>query len=183
MKKITALMLAVVMMFSLAGCKAEEKASFESAVDLLTAAYEEYDEEERFPICGGDMDQSVMDAPGKFDIEKVEELDLTLGLPKSAAEDIDDAASIVHLMNANIFTGAAYHLKSGVDAGEFAEEIKGNLMERQWICGSPEILFVIDSGDGYVISLFGETTIARSFKDNVLGLFQDGEVLVEETIE
>ena len=49
-----------------------------------------------------------MDAPGKFDISKTEELGITLGLPEDLWDDIDDAASMVHMMNANTFTGAVY---------------------------------------------------------------------------
>ena len=50
---------------------------------------------------------------------------MTLGLPESEAANIDDAASMVHMMNANTFTGAAYRLKSGGSSGGILRGGKG----------------------------------------------------------
>ena len=78
--------------------------------DLLNSIYTSFAEDQKFPIGGGDSANLVMDAPGAFDITNVEELESSLGFPSSQAANIDGAASMIHMMNANTFTGAAYHL-------------------------------------------------------------------------
>ena len=123
-----------------------------------------------------------MDAPGKFDITKTEELNLVLGLPESEAANIEDAASMVHMMNANTFTGAAYRLKDGTDTEQFAEAVKDNILARQWMCGQPDTLVIIDAGGGYVVTAFGEAEIMELFKTNALSALTGAEVIVETPI-
>ena len=187
MKKIITFMLAAAMIFSLAGCGSTknentESKEFASSEALLTSITETFKEDEQFPIGGGDFDNQVMDKPGKFDVSKVDEMEAMLGLPAEQAEKIDGAASMVHMMNANTFTGAAYHLADGTKATEFAEAVKENIMKKQWLCGMPDQLVIIDGGNGYVITAFGAEDIVGMFKDHTLEVLNGAEILVEEQI-
>ena len=78
-----------------------KESAYTDALAVLTTVVGTYTGDDLFAMYGGDQANAVMDAPGKFDISKTEELELTLGLPPEQAERVDDAASIVHLMNAN----------------------------------------------------------------------------------
>lgn len=164
------------------GASEGESPRYETALDVLNAVLEVYEEDERFAIAGGDQEHAVMDAPGAFDVSKTEELDLSLGLPQSQVSAIDDAASMVHMMNSNTFTGAAYHLKADADVETFVNDIKDNIGSRQWMCGFPDTLLIIDAGDSYVITAYGEAEIMETFKTHALSALDGASVLVEEPI-
>ena len=105
-----------------------------------------------------------------------------LGLPADQAAVIDDAASMVHMMNANTFTGAVYHLTEGTDVTAFADAVKANILARQWMCGFPDKLLIIDVDGRYVITAFGEAGIMEIFKTNALSALSDAQVITEDPI-
>lgn len=157
------------------------KESNDSAESLLVAIWNSVEEENRFAIGGGDSENPVMDAPGMFDITKEEELDVTLAFPMSQIGNIDDAASVVHMMNANTFTGAAYHLKNGTSADTFAADFKETLKNRRWMCGFPDCFTVMES-NGYVITAFGARDQVEMFKKSAEKAVKDVRVIITEDI-
>ncbi len=207
MKKLLALILAGVMLLSFAACgdntatnettvpadesttaPADEATTASGASDaaadaagLLNKVWAKFAEDEKFFAMGGHFSNPVDGAAGKFDITMVEDLDGSLGLPQANAAQIDDAASLVHAMNANTFTGAAYHLVAGTDASAFASAIESHLATRHWMCGIPETLLII-SVDGYVVTAFGANDIVTNFKTKLVAEFASAQVLVEKPI-
>ncbi len=151
------------------------------AADLLNKVWAKYADDEKFFAMGGHYSNPVDGAAGKYDITMVEDLDGSLGLPQANAAQIDDAASLMHAMNANTFTGAAYHLAAGTDAAAFASAIESHLATRQWMCGIPETLLIV-SVDGYVVTAFGANDIVSNFKAKLAGEFASAQVLVEKPI-
>lgn len=149
--------------------------------DLLNSIYTSFAEDQKFPIGGGDSANLVMDAPGAFDITNVEELESSLGFPSSQAANIDGAASMIHMMNANTFTGAAYHLIGGADADAFAEAVKETVLAKQWICGMPDTLVIL-SADGYIITAYGNAELIENFKTTALSAISGSEVILETPI-
>lgn len=149
--------------------------------DLLNSIYTSFAEDQKFPIGGGDSANLVMDAPGAFDITNVEELESSLGFPSSQAANIDGAASMIHMMNANTFTGAAYHLIDGADADAFAETVKETVLAKQWICGMPDTLVIL-SADGYIITAYGNAELIENFKTTALSAVSGSEVILETPI-
>ncbi|MBQ3552322.1 MAG: bacteriocin transport accessory protein [Clostridia bacterium] len=199
MKRIVALLLTALMVFAFMACDTPENPDasqqpgnvedpgttdigVESAVELLTKVWDSYAEEDKFPAAGGDFNEENMnmEGPGKYGVEDTEGLDATLGLPASSAALIDDAASLLHMMNANTFTGGAFHVTDAANVSTVADSIKANLADRQWLCGSPEILVVFTIGD-YVVSAFGHTDIINTFKTRVVETFESAELVIEET--
>ena len=122
----------------------------------LRAVVDAYTDEERFAMYGGDREHAVMDAPGTFDVSQVQEMEDVLGLPSGLASDIEEAASMVHMMNGNVFTGAAYRLREGTDQDAFAQAVKTALLEKRWMCGQPDTMLVLSVDHVYVITAFGE---------------------------
>ena len=182
MKKLAVILLASLTIFALTGCgsgkdsdasKEGEASKYSDALEVMNAVLEVYTDDQRFAIAGGDSSNMTEDAPGKFDVSKTEELDYMLGLPADQAAVIDDAASMVHMMNANTFTGAVYHLTEGTDVTAFADAVKANILARQWICGFPDKLLIIDVDGRYVITAFGEAGIMEIFKTNALSALSD----------
>lgn len=180
-------MLAFTAVFSLAGCggpksSAEGESSYESALEVFNAVFDTYAEADKFAVMGGDSGNLTQDAPGAFDVSKTNELHYTLGLPEANAGDIDDAASMVHMMNGNTFTGAVYHLKEDVDVSTFADSVKEGILQTQWMCGFPDKLVIINVDGRYVITAYGEAGIMDTFKANALSALSGAEVITEEPI-
>lgn len=190
MKKFIILLLSIFLAMSLAACgnktdsrDSSGKTEIKDAKELLTTVWNSYEEDEKFAIAGGDMTEENMteDAPGTFGITDADELDRMLGFPAADAEKIDNAASIMHMMNANTFTCGAYHLKNADDVKSVAADIKENVMNRQWMCGFPDKLVVI-SVDDYLVSVFGNEELVNTFKDKLTQTYENAKVISEDGI-
>lgn len=159
----------------------ESQAGAADAAALLNQVWAKFGDDEKPFVMGGYADTMVDGAPGKFDIFLVEDMDAMLGIPAANVADIDDAASVIHAMNANTFTAAAYHLKEGKDASALASAIEAHLAGRQWMCGIPETLLIV-SVDGFVVTAFGANDIVSNFKTKLAGEFASAQVLVEKPV-
>lgn len=192
MKKATTILMAAMMMFALSGCGGKQndtdadqvngESKYTESLEILSDIVKVYKEDELFAMYGGTQENAVMDAPGKFDISKTEELNYTLGLPEEQFSNIEDAASMVHMMNANTFTGAAYRLKEGVDMNDFADSVKSCILAKQWICGQPDTLIIINVDGRYVITAYGAAEIIEIFKNNTLSAVDGAQVITEAPI-
>ena len=174
MKKILALLLAAVMVLSLAACtdKGSEGGATspsgaqtnqpKSALEILEKVWSKYSTDEKFPATGGSEKHMEEDKPGKFDVSDAEALDFELGFPKANASEIDDAASLMHMLNQNNFSCGVYHVKGSGNAEALAGKIKENILARQWLCGFPEKLVILTVGD-YIVSVFGAGELTDTF--------------------
>ena len=174
MKKILALLLAAVMVLSLAACtdKGSEGGATspsgaqtnqpKSALEILEKVWSKYSTDEKFPATGGSEKYMKEDMPGKFDVSDAEALDFELGFPKANASEIDDAASLMHMLNQNNFSCGVYHVKGSGNAEALAGKIKENILARQWLCGFPEKLVILTVGD-YIVSVFGAGELTDTF--------------------
>ena len=174
MKKILAFVLAAVMVLSLASCtdKGSEGSATspsgaqtnqpKSALEILEKVWSKYSTDEKFPATGGSEKHMKEDKPGKFDVSDAEALDFELGFPKAQASEIDDAASLMHMLNQNNFSCGVYHVKGSGNAEALAGKIKENILARQWLCGFPEKLVILTVGD-YIVSVFGAGELTGTF--------------------
>ncbi|MBQ7091818.1 MAG: bacteriocin transport accessory protein, partial [Clostridia bacterium] len=162
---------------------ATETVEIASALELMNNIWAQYADDEKFAAAGGDASEEnmTMDGPGKFGVEDKEMLDVMLALPASAGEKIDDAASLMHMMNANTFTSGAYHAASADDVSAIVDEIVNNIGGRQWMCGFPEELLVMTVGE-YVISAFGAKDLLDVFEANTLKAYDMMKVAYREPI-
>ena len=174
MKKIIAFALAAVMALSLAACTRQNdkngtttssdaaKGQAKSALEILEKVWSKYSADEKFPATGGSEKHMKEDMPGKFDVSDAEALDFELGFPKAKASEIDDAASLMHMLNQNNFSCGVYHVKSSGNAETLAGKMKENILARQWLCGFPEKLVILTVGD-YIVSVFGAAEMTDTF--------------------
>ena len=149
-------------------------------LSILNTVWATYAEDEMFAAMGGDYTNNVMDAPGACTLSDAEALDALFGLPTASVSSVTAAASLMHMMNANTFTSACYELAEGTDSASFAEAVKENILARQWMCGFPEILIIVEL-DGCIVSAFGNGEIVKLFKDKLEASFSC-TTLVEEPI-
>ncbi len=194
MKKFLAILLAGVMMLSFAACGEKEPQTDDiqestqapvasvSPVDALASAWSAYAEEEKFMAMGGDMNNIVDGAPGKFDISDAAALDATLAFPEAAIPMIDEAASLVHGMMANNFTAGAFNVADAANVDAVAKAIEENIQGRQWICGWPETMLIVKNGST-VVSAFGAADLIENFKTKLLAANEGATVVVEGAIE
>lgn len=193
MKRFLAIFLMSLITVTLAACGGDERSAdsdsssdqsaVRSSLELLTTVWSSYNDDEKFPVAGGDMSEEnmTMDAPGKFGIDDTAALDTTLGFPVASAEKIDDAASLVHMMNANTFTCGVFHVKNAEDTADISTAIKDNIMQRQWMCGFPDKLVIVQVDD-YIISFFGENEIVDTFKTKLNAAYNSAETICDDPI-
>ena len=187
MKKFVSMMLSALLLLSLAACGDKNNASGDkpaaptSALNILETVWNTYGEDEKFAVAGGDFSETNAreDAPGVFDLKDRALVDSELGLPETAA--VDEAASLVHMMNANTFTAGAFHVASSSDVDSVVSDLKDNIMNRQWMCGFPDKLVILTLGD-YVISCYGAEDLVDQFSEKVTEAFTDAAVVCDEAI-
>ena len=192
MKKIIALVLALVMTAAMAACTpaannnetttapvettTEPAVVIGSAVEILETVWAQFGEDEKFYVMGGDFDAMVDGAPGK--VTNTDFMSSDLVVPAEQVAGITDAAALTHGMNANTFTGAAYAV---ADAQAFATAMQTAIQGNQWMCGFPEKLVIAEVG-GYVVVLFGHGDAVTPFQTKLTAAYPTTNVLVDEAI-
>lgn len=159
----------------------ESAAEITSALNLIETVWSNFDGDYKFAAGGGDSANLNFEGPGAFDATNSAELDATLGFPAAQVDKIDDAASLMHMMNANTFTGGVYHLTDATNMQTVADAMKENIMARQWMCGFPDTLIIV-SVDDYLVSAFGNAELIEVFKNKVAELYTDATLVYEESL-
>lgn len=192
MKKIIAAMLVGIMAVSCYSCanhssetpsNTASKIFEDTPLELLDEVWDEYSDDEKFPAAGGDFSEENMnmDGPGKYGLSDAEALDSSFGLPADSVDKIEDAASLMHMMNANTFTCSVFRVKEDVKSSEIAGEIFDNLHDRQWVCGIPDKIVIIIVGRD-VVTVFGEAELVNTFKSKVIDKYSAAQINAEENI-
>ena len=196
MKKLISLLLVFVMAMSvLAGCAGNGDttnetteptepvvAGPESALEVLENIWALYGDADKFPVMGGDPAGGVMDAPAVWSSDLLVDLSYSLQLPEAEMAKVADAATMIHMMNANTFTGAVLHLNEGEDVAAFATTAKDAIMAAQWMCGFPEKLVIADMGAGYLVVAFGLNDAINPFEAKLAEAYPSANVLYSEAI-
>ncbi len=192
MKKIFALLMATVMILSLAACGKNEPVETtpvttvpptteaavvaESALEILETVWAQFGEDEKFFVMGGDFDNMVDGAPGKA--SNTDFFTGNLIVPADQTANITDAASLIHAMNANTFTCAAYAV---ADVNAFATAMQTAIQGNHWMCGFPEKLVIAEVG-GYVVVMFGHGDAVNPFQTKLAAAYPTTNILVDEAI-
>lgn len=159
-----------------------ENTELSDAASVLNAVWATYADDEKFAAAGGDYNHPVDGAPGAFDITDTASLESMLVLPEASVSFIDDAASLMHMMNANTFTCGAFHVTEDENVATITETLRDALQSRHWMCGFPD-KFVIFTYNNYVVSLFGNEELVNNFRDKFVNIYPDASISYEEAIE
>ena len=189
MKKFLSVILTLTMALSLAACGGEKTpettapaASVESALAVLEETWAKYGEDEKFAVIGGNMESPVDGAPGNYDMAYAENLTWNLLVPAEQLANIDQAATMIHMMNANTFTSGVVHLTEGTDAVAFAQVMRDAIQGNMWMCGFPETLTVAVIDGAYVLIAFGLNDAMNPFMTHFGEAFPNAEILFNEAI-
>ena len=190
MKKVLAILLAVLTVCSFAACAAKTGGAEDSstvdipdALTLLNTVWASYTDDEKFPAAGGDYDEANMTdgAPGKVGLDDASSVEYLLSVPADVVAKFDDAASLTHMMNLNTFTCGAYRLKDAADVDSVAASIKEYIMGKQWMCGFPDKLIVVSVGN-YIVECFGAEDLVNMFRDKLVAAYPSANVITDEAI-
>lgn len=154
----------------------------ETTLELLNKVWGSYSDDEKFPVAGGDMSEenNNMEGPGKYNTDDAEAIETNFGVPVALVPKIDEASSMMHMMNANTFTCGAFKVKDEKDATEIMSETYDKLVARQWICGSPDRLYIY-TYEKYVVVVFGEKELVEVFNNRMLNCYPDAGIGGEVT--
>lgn len=158
----------------------EAPVSIDGADKLLSSVWADFAEDDKFYVAGGDYDNIIENDAGI--VTNSDYMTVSLHLPEQMHEQVDQVASLVHGMNANGMTVAAYHLASGTDVAEFAKGIRDSIQNTQWMCGFPELLYIASIGE-YVVVGFGWTDNINAIATHTAAIYPTLEVLYNEPIE
>jgi len=188
MKKVISLILALTLVLTMTACggkKQEETVPVveapASALEILETVWAMYGADEKFAVIGGDMGNPINDAPGRYDLAD-ENISYTLLIPADQLGNVTEAASMMHMMNANNFTCGVYRLAEGVNAADFGAAMKEAVMNNQWMCGFPETLVIQNIADTYVLVAFGVNDAINPFMNYLAAAYPASENLVKESI-
>lgn len=164
--------------------KDAQQSDAEGAVGILDSIWSVYTDDEKFPASGGDYNPENMrdDAPGKYGIDDAAELDNTFGIAEADVALIDDAASLMHMMNLNSFTAGAFHVTDKDSIASIAQNIKDGILAKHWMCGFPDE-YIVYQVDDYIISAYGLTDFIEPFVEKITSVYPDAVELYKGSIE
>ena len=188
MKKMLAFVLVLVLALSMVACAGNNTEPTQpvadapaSSLEVLQNIWALYGEDEMFPVMGGNPEGGAME-PAVWDAAFLTDLCYSLQLTEADMESVADAATMIHMMNANTFTGAVLNLNEGVDKAAFAATAKDAVMNAQWMCGFPEKLLIQSCGDTYVLVAFGLNDAMTPFETHLKAAYPEFTTLYNETI-
>ena len=191
MKKFISVILALTLVLSMAACGGNNASTGEtepagavaaSALEILENIWNQYGEDEKFAVIGGNMEAPVDGAPGNYDMAYAENLTYNLLVPADSLASVDEAATVIHMMNANTFTSGVVHLTEGTDVAAFVQTMRDAVQNNQWMCGFPETLVIAVIGNEYVLVAFGVNDAMTPFQTHLAEAYADADVQVNEAI-
>lgn len=184
MKRFSLITLLFMLMFIMYSCSGSNKnpAADIPPLEALKNIWNSYDESDKFAVGGGDSSNPIMDGPGEFAIDNAENVEVQLGLPEDQINSIDSAASLVHMMNLNTFTAAAFHITDNADINKVSQSIADNLKNRNWMCGFPDKLVIVTLDNNTLISVFGAEDLVDAFVKNTRSTYKEAAVAIEQSL-
>jgi hypothetical protein len=152
------------------------------SAQILQKIWDSYGEEERFAVYGGSVEMSVSDGPGDLDISAVEELTTRYLLPQDKLNMVTEGASLVHLMNNNIFTAVVIRLADGGQSKDFADSWRAVIRDNRWICGQPDRLLIAQPDKDHILMVFAGEDAMALFEGKLASAYPDSQTLYKEAI-
>jgi len=189
MKKAFALLLALPLAIALVGCSGSDdkggnnaEAAYDSAEAVLTAVWDAYDDGEKFPIMGGDPANVTMDAPAVHSLGDTDSLTVNFCIPADLIASVDDAASLMHAMNANTLSAIAVHLADGTDVDAAISAISSEIEGKQWMCGFPDKYIIAKIPGNYLLVAYGVNDAIVPFQDKVSANVEGQEIVADKAL-
>ena len=158
------------------------KVQITDANEILQKTWAQYEEDKKFAAVGGHYSGYTDNAPAKYDISHVADIEAVFCIPAEVVTMLDDAASLQHGMNVNNFSAMACHIKDDANMQAIIDAIKERTVNNQWICGHPDRLIIVTIGDEYLVTAFGDGEIVDNFQRELFGVYETAKVAVDEDL-
>lgn len=165
---------------------------YKSALELLTTIHDGYNatanENTMLYVVGGNIynfETCSQSGPAKFVANADTDYNDNLGYPAADVSKLDDAASMSHSFNANLFTCYTVHFTNSADVDGMVNAIKDNTLARQWVCGAPEKLVIVKIPGDYLLVVYGVVAdggIVDPFVASIPTLVEGATVVLEQNI-
>jgi hypothetical protein len=132
------------------------------------------------------FDTVSFDSPAAFIPLADTDYDENLGVPVAEVANLESAASMFNMMNVNVFNCYTLQLKAGTDVAASINAIKENILNRQWICGAPEKLVIVECPGDYIMVVWGAVEfggIVNPFVEGAVAAVEGATVVVDHTFE
>ena len=153
-----------------------------TSAQLLEAIWDSYGQEERFAAYGGTVEHSVSDAPGDLNMAATDELTNAYLIPGDLLDEVEEGASLVHMMNSNIFTAVVLKMKPTGQLRSFADRWRGMIRENRWICGQPVRLLMMAVDEEHLLMAFGSNDAMDTFRSKAGDVYGQSKTLYDEPI-
>lgn len=187
MKKFVSVLLAMMLVLGcFAACGTKAPANIPgSSLEVLENIWNQFGENERFPVYGGNakenFEDNTMDKPDFYDLAD-ENISFNLLIPADQVANVDEVASMTHMMNANSFTAAVYHLTGGTDAQAFSEAMYQAVSGNMWICGMPDRVIVAAISPEHVLVVYGVKDAINPFETHLGTAYPDAVIAYNESL-
>ena len=152
------------------------------SAQILQKIWDSYAEDERFAVFGGSVEMSVSDGPGDLDISAVEELTTRYLLPQDKLNMVTEGASLVHLMNNNIFTAVVIRLADSGQIRDFADSWRAGIRDNRWICGQPDRLLLAQPDKDEILMVFAGQDAMTVVEGKLAAAYPESQTLYKEAI-
>lgn len=138
-----------------------------TAVELLEPIWMGLGGEHQPAAYGGHYSEEYNNGPATYELTYADELANVLMLPADKMDSVEDAATVVHLLNANSMTAGVVKLKEGTDVKAFADAVADRITNNQWICGFPEWMSVVQINDNFLFIAYGVYDLVSPMVENM----------------
>ncbi len=160
----------------------QEPTADTDSAKILQKIWDSYGEDQRFSVYGGQVEMAVNDGPGDLDVSDAEELNIRYLLPQDQAFQVAEGASLIHLMNNNIFTAVVFKVKDGGQMKAFSDTWSKAIRDNQWICGQPDRLLIAQVDGSHILMSFGSQDLMQDFETKLKEAYPDSKLLHKEAI-
>ena len=158
-----------------------------SAVEVLEPIWMGLGGEHQPAAYGGHFSEEYTSGPATYDLTYAEDLAAVLLLPVEKMDSVEDAATVVHMLNANTMTAGVVKLKEGTDVVAFAGTVAERISNNQWMCGFPEWMSVVQIEDNFLFIAYGVYDLVTPMVENMDSSWNTNQLynrtLVEEVPE
>ena len=166
--------------------------TYKSSLELLNEVFTSYNasatEDTMLYVGGGNpynFETVNPEGPATFVALADTDYDENLGFPATEVSKIENAASMFNMMNTNTFNCYTVKLTSGTDVNAMANTIKENVLDRDWICGMPEKLVIINCPGNYLLVVWGVVEfggIVDPVVDSVIANIEGSSIVVSTPV-
>lgn len=147
-----------------------------ATAEIMTQIWEQYEPQERFAVYGGVPTAPVIGEVGTLRMRE----DLDKWYPFTAWEEVEQGASLAHLLSERIFTCLVVRLKETEKLQLLAASWRQELHESVWSSGAPERILLVKIRPGYLLMAYGNEEQMDLLRQKIRCAYPKARILYSE---